>query len=210
MSKSSQVRRLVHDSTGVTTVNMRASQVLVFWKSLTTIVPVEAGWYLHAASAPPASGADGERHSAFEEFDLKDPQVRWQHARINSIGRADLLLERDRRYVFYITQKEASREDLLDQHLPWPLRLRSPHSKEEPAVLAFMAWPLELDHHCDLHVLSGRDRVRDPSLVAFDSWEHDSIAEVPVHGRSVQAMVDMWAFRGLLEGGAMIYKLGYV
>jgi len=208
MSESNQVRRVTRDSTGVATVNMRASQILVFWTSLTTLVPVEAGWHLHVASAGPPSKADGERHLGFEEFDLKDPQVRWQHARISSIGRADLPLEKNRRYVFYITQKEASREDLLDQHLPWPFRLRAPHSKDEPAVLAFLAWPLELDHHCDLHVLSGQDKIRDPSVAAFDSWEHDSIPEVPVHGRSVQAMIDMWAFRGLLEGGAMIYKLG--
>ena len=132
MSKSSQVPRLTRDSTGVATVNMRASQILVFWTSLTTLVPVEAGWYFHAASAEPASQADGERQGADAEFDLKDPEVRWQHARISSIGRADLPLEKNRRYVFYITPKEASREDLLDQHLPWPFRLRAPHSKDEP------------------------------------------------------------------------------
>ena len=208
-SKPSQVRRLTREGSGVATVNMRASLILPFWSSLATLVPVEAGWYLHAASvAGRTSTEDGERQLD-AGFDLKDSQVRWQHARISSIGRADLPLETNRRYVFYITQKEASREDLLDRHLPWPFRLRGPQTKDESAVLVFIAWPLELDHHCDVSLLSGRKKARDRRLLHFDTWEHQSSADAPAAGgKSVQAMVDMWAFRGLIDGGAVIHELG--
>src|SRR5215472_5489133 len=92
---SSKLRRLTRDSSGVATVNIRASQILVYWASHATLAPVEAGWYLHAAwVAGRNSEVDGER-CLDAEFDLEAPEVRWQHARVNRLSWADLFLEKE-------------------------------------------------------------------------------------------------------------------
>ncbi len=96
----------------------------------------------------------------------------------------------------------------MKRELPWPFQLRSPQAKGEPAVLALQGWPLQIDYHREGDI-SPRGEYRDTSLVSFDSWEHESIAEEQAWGGpSVQAMVDMWAFRGLIEGGAIIDTRG--
>jgi hypothetical protein len=205
-----QLRRLTREDPGVVTVNMRSSRILIFWSSHATLVPVEPGWYLHAASvAGRTSMTKGER-TLDAPFELGDPQVRWQHARIDRVGGVDLVLEKGRRYVFYLTREQASREQLLRRHRPWPFRVRPPQSKSEFTVLALQAWPIQLEYHSPedgSHAPKGQPR--DLSLISFDSWEHESIADVESEwGQSVQNMVDMWAFRGLIDGGAMIDTSG--
>src|SRR5262245_34220699 len=92
------LRRLTREDSGVVTVNIRSSRVLLFWSSFELAAPVEQGWYFHAASvAGRSSVVDGERRLD-ADFDLKDPKVRWQHARIGRLGRADLFLDTGRRY----------------------------------------------------------------------------------------------------------------
>jgi hypothetical protein len=209
-AKPRSVRRLTRDSTGVVTINVRASRILLVWASHDSQAPIERGWYLHAASVEGReSTVDGERRLD-APFDLQDPQVRWQHARIDRLGGADLFLAKDRRYVFYVTKDPANRDDLLRDHLPWPCYLYPPQSKGLPAILALQVWPLQLCYHGpEEGDISPKGAPKDSSLVAFDSWEHESIAEAPAWGgESVQEMVDMWAFRGLLDGGAMIDTRG--
>ena len=208
--QSRHLRRLTREESGVVTINIRSSRILVFWASTDLLVPIESGWNFHAASvAGRASVVDGERRLD-AEFDLKDSKVRWQHGKVGRFGDVEMVLEPGRRYVFFVTGKQADRDELLRNHLPWPFQFRPPKSAGEPSVIVFQAWPVELDYHRaeERNVISGGAR-RDASLISFDTWEHESTAEARTNdGRSVQDMVDMWAFRGLIDGGAMIDTKG--
>jgi hypothetical protein len=193
------------------TINVRASRILLVWASHDSQAPIEQGWYLHAASVEGRqSTVDGERQLD-ARFDLQGSDVRWQHTRLGRLGGADLFLAKGRRYVFYLTKEPASREELLRDHLPWPCFLLPPQSKGRPALLALQVLPLQLSYHGpeDGDISPKGAPPSESSLVAFDSWEHESIADEPAWGgESVQEMVDMWAFRGLIDGGAMIDTRG--
>jgi hypothetical protein len=208
--QSRHLRRLTREGSGVVTINIRSSRILLFWASTDLLVPIEQGWYFHAASvAGRTSVVDGERRLD-AEFDLKDSKVRWQHAKVSRLGQVDLVLDTGRRYVFFLTHHQADRYELLRNHLPWPFQLRSPKAAGEPSVIVFQAWPVELDYHRaeDRNVISPHKQ-RDTSLISFDSWEHESTAEARTNdGRSVQDMIDMWALRGLIDGGAMVNTQG--
>ena len=208
-----RVQRLTRDGPGVATVNIRSSQIIVCWASHDLLVPVDIGWYLHAASvAGRASVVDGERRLD-AAFDLADSSVRWQHAKIGRVGCAELFLEKDRRYLFYITRDQATPDGLRRQHLPWPFQFRPPKKLGEPAVIAFQSWPYDLDFHRPENLQgdaqSPRATAHNDWLLSFDSWEHDSLAEVPASdGRSVKSMLSLWALYGMIEGGAMVDARG--
>ena len=204
-----RVQRLTRDGSGVATVNIRSSRLMVFWASYDALAPVEPGWYIHAASVEGRTSiVDGELRLG-APFNLKDPKVRWEHAKITRLATADLFLDVGRRYVFFITASESTREDLLRDHLPWPSQLRSPEAKGEPAILVFEAWFPDLSYHHESSEIRAKTQQDHQTLDSFDSWEHESIAEWKTRdGSSVQGMIDLWSIRGLIDGGAMVKTEG--
>ena len=184
------MRRLTRDSTGVVTLNLRSSRILVFWATFDRLVPVQAGWYFHAASvAGRASTVDGERRLD-AAFDLTDKQVLWQHAKIDQVGGADLFLDTNRRYVFYVTADAASPNVLRQEHLPWPFELRSPKAAGEPAVIVFQAWPLQLDYHePELREVTSKSSANQSSLMSFlDSFGNTSRSPRRAHRTAARCM----------------------
>jgi hypothetical protein len=200
-----RVQRLTRDGSGVTTVNIRSSRLMVFWASYDALAPVDPGWYIHTASVEGRTSiVDGELRLG-APFDLKDPKVRWEHAKISRLATADLFLDVGRRYVFFITASESTRQDLLRDHLPWPSQLRSPKAKDEPAIIVFEAWSPDLDYHHESSEIRTKTQHDYQTFDSFDSWEHESIAEWKTRdGSSVQGMIDLWSIRGLIDGGAMV------
>ena len=201
------LRRLTPDNPGVVTLNIRASRIIVFWSAITGLAaPVDSGWYLHAASVARAkSEVEGEWTA---EFDLSGSDVRWQHAKIGQFSKVDLPLDAQRRYVFYITPKEATREQLLANHWPWPFVFRSPKSPEQPTLIGFQVFAFESSCHCGKQEKKNpkpKPQPSNPNLVGFGPTEHNATAWAPTRDdKAAQNMVDAWALNGLIDGGAMI------
>lgn len=202
-----RLRRLTLDSPGVVTLNIRASRIIVFWSAISGLAaPIDSGWFLHAASV--AGGKPGAGGESGAEFDLSGIDVRWQHAKIGQFSKVDLPLDAQRSYVFYITPKAATREQLLADEWPWPFVFRAPKSAGQPTLIGFEVFTFESGCDCGKggkKTIKAKPRPSNSDLVGFGPTEHNATAWAPTReGKAAQNMVDAWALNGLIDGGAMI------
>ena len=83
-AKPRLVRRLTREGSGVATINVRASRILVLWSSHDLLRSGRTGLVPPCRLGPGrTSVVDGERRLD-AAFDLEDPQVRWRHCRDRS------------------------------------------------------------------------------------------------------------------------------
>jgi hypothetical protein len=203
--------RLERDDQSVVTVNIRSSRLFVFWSSVDLAVPIDPGWYFHAASLPSnAPQQNGEARRLAAPFDPADQNARWDHAKIGNFSKADLFLDPGRRYLFYVTPQAADRDALLRDNRPWPYVFRAPKSPQEPAMIGFqILTPLEDCHREKKKETAAKAQQSDPSTFGFGPVDHDSfVSAFNKNKLSVQLMIDGWALDGLIDGGAMIDTSG--
>ena len=189
--------RIVRSRVGQSLSNklvLRPPAVSVVWLSPSFRTPVQAGWYLHAASV---AGAGEER---LNPRAVDENQLSWEHSRVGPNGTTDLMIDRDRRYAFYLTPDEQKPRELLDNHLPWPVILQQTGDKPAMTVVFF---PVELPSFCSHRHHLAESQTFSTSgyfrpALAFMSHEHFDL------GESVQRMVDHWAEHGLIDGGALV------
>jgi hypothetical protein len=206
------LQRLAPDDSGVVTINIRSSRIQTFWSTCDLCVPIEAGWFFHAASVAGRVSPAKEERRLETAFDPAGSDVRWQHAKIGHIGKADLFLDPGRRYLFYVTPKEAGRDELVRKKRPWPFVFRAARSSQETTLIWFRASAFERDCHRPGEASAARNSEQaGSSLAGFGPMEHDSTASaLTKDNKAVQFMVDGWALNGLIQGGAMIRASGRV